>query len=313
MTTHILDNGKQLFDSHTHANQTALSRAMQDAGYTGENSNPLNSFRFDLIGSIKDITTKRLKDDVLNRLTFSIDAYISGALSKMLADFYRHSKGVEGTAPTYATYGDFLHFIEGLTASEDSLHETGCEVTPSIERIRNLVALRNEIHAVVASQLNDPMTYVQPDIREYLATPRLRSLSAAAERGLMDICEDDTDDIELQKELLAQYKLDDQLERMNQLRLDTMKSKSLVVLFSCIKAGDGFDVNDEDDAFFSTDARTQYGLINTVQRAVADSRRKAVTDNRLPVMEKATLRVEAKALLAKLTTALDHPIFADVQ
>lgn len=304
MTTHTLP-----FNSVAHALQAAVDRSHVNGTPDNEMAKP---FTFDLISFVKEIKTPRLKEDALSRLSFSIDAYIQAALSRLLNDFYQHSK--QSPETSFATYQDFLHHIEGLEASEQSLYETGCDVTPSIGRIRNLVAFRNELHAVIASRLTDPSQYKAPSLFEFLANPKPRSLSAAAEMGLQDIVKDDAgDDEELAKELLAQYKLDAQLERMSQHRMDVMKSKALVLLASCLKldAVDVASVTDEDDAFYDMDARTVYGLLGACLRSITDTRRKAVTDTRVPVIEKATLRVEAKALMATLTEQLAHPIFTE--
>jgi hypothetical protein len=305
----IFSLDKPLFNSDAHESATRMERAMQEGNIVNDDGQLVTSFTFDLVEFVKTLKTARLKDEALSRMAFSIDAYISGALSRMLNDFYQHSKTAE---LTFATYGDFLHHIEGLDASEQSLYETGCDVKPSIERIRNLVDFRNQVHSTIAGRLMDPTQYVQPDLNVFLANPQIRSLSAAAELGLKDIVQDDAgDDKELAAELMAQYKLDSQLERINQHRMDSMKAKSLVLLFSCLKLdGAGHDtVADDDDAFYTMDARTQFGLLNGVMRSIMETRRKAVTDNRVSVMEKATLRVEAKAAMATLTTALAHSKF----
>lgn len=312
MTRTVLVNhdtaAKLLYVSDTHDRQTAIERAMQHAGYVGTNDEPVTSFHFDLVDFVRDIKVKRLKDDVLSRLTFSVDAYIQGALSRMLNEYYKHSKQ-DVANPTFANYAEFLRHIEGIEASEEALYEAGCDVHPSVERLHNLLDLRNELHGVIAGQLSDPSAYVTPQLADILATPKMRSLSAQAEQGLVSICEDDTDDEELRAELFAQYKLDDQLERMNQHRMDTMKAKSLIMLLNCVNHAE-HTPSEDDDAFYSTDTRTQFGLLNTTMRAIVDTRRRAVTDNRLSVMEKAALRVEAKALIATLTTTLEHSVFA---
>lgn len=307
--TFLID--KPIFNSDAHEGQTRLERAMREGGVVNSDGELVTKFNFDLLAFVHDLHTPRLKNDALSRLAFSVDAYISGALSRMLNDFYQHSK-TEAAELSFASYHDFLQYIEGLEASEQSLHETGCEVQPSIDRIRKLVQFRDQVHALIAGQLLDPSKYVQPDLGEYLAHPKMRDLSAAAELGLQEIVQDDAgDDKELAEELLAQYKLDAQLERMNQYRMDMRKAKALVLLFNCLKVDPGSPVADDDDAFYDLDARTQFGLLNSCMRAILDARRKAVTDNRTTVMEKATLRVEAKAAIASLTTALAHPVFAE--
>jgi hypothetical protein len=307
--TFLID--KPLFNSDAHESATRIERALREGGVVNSDGVLVTQFNFDLLGFVHDLKTPRLKDESLSRLCFSIDAYISGALSKMLNEFYQHSK-TDASPLTFGTYNDFLRHIEGIEATEQSLYDTGCDVKSSVDRIRNLVAFRDELHAQRAGRLIDPSQYVQPDIREFLGKPQMRTLSAAAELGLQDIVQDDAgDDKELAAELLAQYKLDSQLERMNQHRMDLMKAKSLVLLFNCLKADPGANVNDEDDAFFDMDARTQYGLMNSCMRSILDTRRKAVTDNRVSVMEKATLRVEAKAAVATLTQHLAHAKFAE--
>lgn len=302
---------KPLFNSDAHESQTRIERAMREGNVVDDNGNLVTKFQFDLLGFVHDLKTPRLKNDALNRVAFTIDAYISGALSRMLNQFYQHYKA-EDSAITFATYHDFLAHIEGLEASEQSLYETGCDVKPSIAGIRNLIEFRDEVHAQIALQLLDPSKYVQPDLREFLLKPKVREISAAAELGLKDIVADDAgDDKELAEELLAQYKLDTRLEYINQHRMDMMKAKSLVLLLDCLKVDPGANVNDESDAFFNMEPRVQYALLNAVMRSLIESRRKAVIDNRLPVMEKATMRVEAKAAITAVTAAMAHPIFSE--
>jgi hypothetical protein len=299
------------YSSTSHEMTTAVERAMQTGGVVDEHGNLVTKFTFSLIDLVREIKTERLKADALSRLQFSIDGFISGALSRMLNQFYQFSK-TEASLTNWASYGDFLRHIEGIEHTEQALYEAGCDVSDTVARIRNLVTFRSELHYVSASQLSDPSTYDAPRLVDVLSKPRMRNLSAAAELGLQAIVEDDTDDKELQAELLAQYKLDDRLERMNQHRMDMMRAKSLVVLFSCLPIDEDAPVDDETDAFFRMDARTQYSLLGATLRAVTETRRKAVTDNRLPIMEKGALRVEAKALMATLTTALEHWSFADI-
>lgn len=303
----------ELFSSNTHEMQTAVERAMQAGNVVDNHGVLVTSFHFDLVDFVKSIKVERLHNDVLSRLQYSVDGYITGALSRILNQMYQHSK-TDDTAIGYASYGEFLHHIESFNHTEQCIYEAGCDVRPEVERIHTLFGLRAEFNAIAASKLRDPTTYVELDLHASLLNPRVRSLSAADEQNLAMICQDDTDDIELRKELLEQYKLQSKLEHLNQHRLDRSKGEALSMLLSCIKADRTTfaDVNDEDDAFYSLDARTQFGLLNTVMRCIVETRRKAVIDNRLPVMEKAALRVEAKALIAPLTVALEHSVFSDI-
>lgn len=308
-------NGVTLFDSAHNIRPQAIERAsLLDSYESGTNAHPHTTLVFDLVDSIRDIQVKRLHDDVLSRLSFAADGYIQGALSRLLASYYKHSKADEG-APTFETYDHFLRHVESTMASEQALYEAGMDVTPEIERILTLANLRNELHCITASQLRDPLSFIAPSMDDVLMNPRMRSLTAQAEAGLIAICEDDTDDVELRAEMLAQYKMDDQSERANQFRMDKIKAKSLVMLWNCVSSAQGDvdrEVISEDDAFFTLDARTQLGLLNCMMRAVVETRRRAVIDNRLSVLEKAALRVEAKALIASLTIALTHHSFTDI-
>lgn len=289
----------------------AVERAKLLPGYDA--TQPLTPFIFDLIEFTRAITTDRLKADVINRLSWSIDGYITGGLSSILADIYKHSK-TEECELSFATYGDFLHYVEGLTHAEECIYEAGCDVRPKVERMRNLFAFRAQLHALAAMQLRDPSTYVEPDIRTQMLDPTLRTVSAAEEQGYLDIANDDAEDNEaLRDELLAQYKLSAQIDKLNEHRMAKIKGKALVTLLACIKADQSAaDVTEEDDAFFDMDARTQRGLLNSMHRSITETRRKAVVDSRIPVMEKAKLRVEAKDLLKTLTETLEHRVFADL-
>ena len=308
------------FNSDAHESGTRMERVLSDAGIYGhdQDGNPVEQFKFDLMACVGGIHTKRLKDDALSRLSFSADAYIAGSLSRMLNEFYQYSK-TDAAPISFATYTDFLRHIEGIEAKEQSLYEAGMDVKPSIDAIRQLMTFRVHVHDLIGNDKDLPRSrkghiidgvYQMPDLHEFLSHPQKRSLSVVAEMGLLDIVTDDAgDDKELAVELLAQYKLDSELERMQQHRMDVMKAKSLVLLFNCLKV-DGNDLAaDDEDSFGDLEARVQFGLMNGTLRALIESRRKAVTDNRVPVMEKATLRVEAKALMATLTAALAHPKF----
>lgn len=310
MSRTFIVNNAPIHSSTPHEMQTAVERALREGNVV---DNPaLQPFHFDLLETVKSIRIDKLRNDTLNRLQFSIDGYISGALSSLLNQFYQFSK-TEASTLSWATYTDFLRHIEGIEATEQSLYEAGCDVSPAVARIKNLIEFRAQLHYLSASQLRDPTTYVVPQLADTLANPRVRTLSAASELGLMEIVKDDAgDDEELAKELLAQYKFDDQVDRLNQHRMDMMKAKALVVLLSCMPIDPDAPVSEDDDAFFAMDVRTQFGLLNSAMRAITETRRKAVTDNRLPVLEKAALRVEAKALLTTFTTALEHAIFADL-
>lgn len=312
---------KPLFNSDAHESATRIERAMKEGNVVNADGQLVTSFNFDLLECVKGIQVKRLKDEALSRLSYSADAYISGALSRMLNEFYQHSKS-ESAVLSFATYTDFLRHIEGIEATEQSLYETGCDVRPSIDNIRHLLAFRTHVHDLIGNDKDCTRSrkdrvidgiYQMPDIREFLASPQMRSLSVAAELGLADIVADDAgDDKALAEELMAQYKLDSQLERMQQHRMDVMKAKSLVMLFSCLKVDGNEIAADDEDPFADLEPRVQFGLMNGTMRAITEARRKAVTDSRIPVLEKAALRVEAKALMSTLTTALSHSLFADL-
>ena len=312
-------NDTALFSSNQHEQLTAVERAMREGHVV--DSLTQTKFQFDLIDFVKAIQVKRLKDAVAGRLTFSIDGYIQGALSRMLNDFYKHSRADEA-APTFKSYADFLAHIEGLSASEQSLYETGLEVTPSVERIRNLVGFRNELHTLIAGDPDLVRSryekvgsgeYMMPTVRDMLSSPRMRTLSAADEEQLRLICEDDyPNDAEMRKELFEQYKLDTHIKLLTDHKFAKDKAQSLIVLWSCVGADDEAAVTDEDDAFFTMDTQTQRGLLRSTLRVITDTRKEAVLDNRLSTLEKASLRVEAKALIAALTVHIDHVVFSNL-
>ena len=320
--THTIErNGNDiaLFSSNAHEQQTAVERAMREGNVV--EGVALSKFQFDLIDFIKAIQVKRMKDAVAGRLSYSIDGYIQGALSRMLNDFYKHSRADEA-APTFKSYGDFLAHIEGMTASEESLYETGMEVQPSVARIRNLVGFRNELHTLIAGDPDLVRSryekvvngeYMMPTVRDMQASPRMRKLSAADEEQLRLICEDDyPHDEEMRKELFEQYKLDTHIKLLTDHKFAKDKAESLIVLWSCVGADDEAAVSDEDDAFFDMDAMTQRGLIRAALRVVTDTRKEAVLDNRLSTLEKASLRVEAKALVVTLTAQVEHAKFSEL-
>ncbi len=312
--TFIVDQAQvstALFTSNQHEQLTAVERAMREGNVVNSDGALVSSFHFDMVEFIRAIQVKRLKDDVISRLMYSVDAYINGGLSRMLNELYQFSKDGGNENFTFPTYSDFLACIEGIETREDAIYEAGCDVSQSIERVRTLFGLRDELHYLKSLELVDPTKHVVPDIRDMLLNPRVRTLTAADEEGLRQICEDDTDDKELQHELLEQYKLQSKLESMNQHKLDRMKGQALVTLLNCLNIRES-TVTDESDSFGDLDKRTQFNMLNTVMRAITETRRKAVTDNRLPIMEKAALRVEAKALIAQLTVSLNHTAFADL-
>lgn len=317
--THTLASGLHSFSSTPHEIQSAVERALIEGNVV--EGIAASKFHFDLIDFGKSIQVKRMKDALFGRLTFTIDGYIQGALSRMLSDFYKHSRADEA-APTFKSYGDFLAHIEGMTASEQSLYETGVDVTPSLERLRNLVAFRNEVHNVIAGDPDLVRSryekviegeYIMPTVRDMLMSPRMRKLSAADEEQLRLICEDDyPDDAEMRTELFEQYKLDAHMKLVTEHKFARDKADSLVVLWSCCGADDEAAVTDEDDAFFDMDAQTQRGLLRTTLRVITDTRKDAVLDNRLSTLEKASLRVEAKALIANVQKQLEHERFAEL-
>lgn len=343
--THTLASGQLAFDSDAHVHADAIERAARE-GLSVDNPPKPPALEFDLTEIVKAITTKRLKDDVLSRLLFSADAYLGGALNSMLNKFWKQNK-TDPTAIKYDSYRQFLFHIEQmeideatnasheeftellrtLEADEAALIEAGLEVTPAVARFHTLTRLRTELHDIAGNDhdliqcrknnVDAERGYVQPSIGTWLANPKMRSLSVAGEQGLIDICiDDEPDDKELQAAMLEQYKLDDHTERANEHRLQKMKAQSLVTLWQNLSSLSDDNAHFEDDeldpAFTELDARTQFALIGTALRAIVDSRRKAVTDNRLSVKEKAVLRVEAKALIVLLSATLEHPAFSDL-
>lgn len=293
--------------SMAHAMADASARA-QAAGHTPDEV--ASPFYFDLIDFVKEIKTEQLKLKVIDRLKFTADNRIQLALSMLLNDYYQGSKEAEG-GPTYATYNSFIEYIESLEYNEQSLYEMGFDVTDRIRNVRNLIAFRAEVHSLSAGLLRDPSKYVMPDLAEKLANPAPRKVSVAEELGLRDIAEDDAEgDEELLAELLDQYKHDQKVKHLNQHRMDQLKAKSLVVLLSCIKTAGAEHPSEEDDAFFDMIPHEQLQFLRGALASIIVARADAVTSNKLTVPEKGALRKDAKALMATLTTTMEHPIFS---
>lgn len=314
-----------LFNSNTHDRLTAVERAAQTDAYKDNHTPVKLKFTFDLMEFISRIRTERLKLDVISRLQFSIDAHITISLSRMLSSLYGFSQSDESTKEfTFDTYEKFLRHIEGIDASEQALYEAGCDVKPAVDALHNLIALRNEFHYASAMMLVDPTKYEMPDIYDMVANPRMRKSNAQNDQEMANIADDEVKRLQrktkfttehaakLTIELTNQLKMDDQFERANQLKMEIGKAKSLVMLLNCVHAGatsiDGY-VDEQDDAFFTTDVVMKEKLIKCVVRAITDTRMRAVKDNRISAMEKAGMRVEAIELLNELDDTLEHDIF----
>lgn len=303
-----------VFTSRAHDNQTMLERAMREGHVLNSEGEPVTPFQFDLIDTVKAIRTESMRNESLRTLAFFIDAYIQGALGSMLNDYYQHSKE-QPAEDRFVDYQTFLDHIEGMEASEQTLYEAGLDVQPKVERVRNLLAFRAEVHAALAGQLRDPTTYVTPNLSETLAHPTLRKVSAKATLGYRELAAEDAEgDKELEEEIFQAYKQTAKVKKIQQFNMDDMKAKSLVTLLSCIKAdvSDASTVDEEGDAFYDMDARTQFGLIRGLRNAITKLRVDAVEDNRMSVMEKATLRVESKPLIKLLDHQLAHDKFSEL-
>jgi hypothetical protein len=268
-------------------------------------------FHFDLIDTVRNIRTEKLRAKVLDTLSFSIDARINGALGRILNDYYRFSKE-NPDAEKFVDYQSFLDHIAGLEYNEQSIYEMGLDVKPSVSHVRNLLAFRAEVHSAIASQLRDPTTYITPNLADRLANPTPRKVSLKAIDGYRELAAEDADgDKELEDELFEQYQLTAKANKRTQFEFDRMKAQSIVCLLSCIKADvyNAEDVNDEDDAFYTMQPEAQAGLLRAARNCIERARHDSVEDNRMSVPEKATLRVEGKPLIKLLDQQLEHPIF----
>lgn len=311
--THLIERTNTLSTLETtpHQMHSAFERA--HANGTQPDNPMLQPFNFDLLAFAKDIQTDRLRAEIIGGIVFSADANIAGALSRMLNEFYQHSKR-DPSAPEFASYQDFLTHVEGYKAQEEALYEAGLEVKPRIAEIHNLMDLREEAIELAASQLRDPTTYVASNLHDFVGKPTMRALSAANELDLMEIAKDEAgDNVDLQREHFEQLKLEVRIDRMNDFNMAKKKAEALVMLLACVSTGYTSNVNDESDAFSLCDPTVQFRMLNSAMRRIIDTRRKMVLDNRLRSIEKSAMRLEVtKSLVPQLTAALAHPIFTDM-
>lgn len=316
MSRTFLIDGVQKFNSNAHDHQTALERALVAGGVVDNNGVPVTKFMFDALAFARGFKTEQLRSRSLNSLAFMSDAYIQGALSKILGDFYRHAKAENGSI----SYQEFLDHITGLEASYTSLDAMGLEITDVVASVRKLLTFRAEVHAAIAGELRDPSAYVTPDLSEKIANPVIRRVSAKSEAGYAELAKEDaTDDngvvdVELMNETLEMYKAYARTQRQETFNFEKMRAGSLITILSCIKADvfDHTDADADDGTFLDLTPRHQLGMMTNLRNSLNEARLRTVDDNRLSIPEKAALRLEVKAEIKKIEAAMTHSVFDDL-
>lgn len=299
-----------LFSSNTHERMTAVERAMHEGNVVDDDGNPVTQFHFDLPDYLKGITTERMQSEVLSGLMFSVDAFINGALNRMLNAYYKHAK-TETAVMTFDTYSQFLRHIESIESTEQSLYEAGCDVQPEVARLHVLSALRDELHYVVASKLRDPTTYVKSELGDTLSAPRMRGISGAEEANMLELAKFEHTDPAMVTAIHEAYLQGMRDENANQFKMDKLKAASIVALWNCVNIGETI-IDDESNAFELLDPKTQASLLNRIVSIINQVKARMWRDNRLTIMEKAKMRVESVALIQTVKDALEHSVFSDL-
>jgi hypothetical protein len=278
-----------------------------------------NAFEFNLIDQINTVHSSGLKQQVMSSLAFACDAYINNTLKSVLADYYKHAQEV-GDAP-WDTYQTFLNYVAGLVTSQETMTEAGMEVTDTRERLQSLFNLRTDLHARLTDMLGS--SYETPSLEEFMRNPRLgrddANTLAKAEANAREYATDDDGviDLDLFRTHMGAAKIRSEAERNEALKWEKRRGEITAVMYRAFNLRD--DMKDAVESEYGTfdpfgdlDAELQYKLMHGTLRYIGNVLDRASRDRKIPLNEYTTWLVEARPLRKAITTALEHPKFADI-
>lgn len=287
---------------------TAIQTALTTAGIR-------RAFDFDLLDSLKGITSTEFARRLMGRWAFAVDAYINNAIHVKLRDF-REERETGGQA-SWDNYQGFLAYMNEIASDEQAMSDMGLNVKSIAEEVQRLYAMRRAIHATLANLSSAGTEYEEPDIREFFLDPRprrddanttakLESLSrefATNDDGVIDV-----EAMEMHKENVRRKRVQ---EKAEELEWDRRRGALSAELFDFLLAQDADVDMDADYPFDQLPAEYQYKMLTaTVERYIDGVLEHAATkDRKITASELTKWQIEARPLRKALKAAIAHDKF----
>jgi hypothetical protein len=292
--------------------ETRMSQALADAGITAA------AFEFDLLTSVKGITSEEFAKRLLNRWAFACDAYINNAIHSKLRDF-RVDRETAGMAE-WDSYQTFVAFMHEISSDEKAMLDMGLEVKSIAEQVQQLYAMRRAIHSAIASLSSGGTTYEEPDIVEFFLNPKLRSddanTLAKAEAVSKEFATNDDGVIDVEKMEMHQRNLSAKrrIEKARSLEWDRIRGKLSAELFEFLLQQSTDVQLDHDYPFDQLDRTWQHKMVKSMlDRYVPGVLEQAISDYNISADEMTNWQIEARPLRKKLKAALEHKHFASIE
>lgn len=287
---------------------TAIQTALTTAGITRR------AFDFDLLDSLKGITSTEFARRLMGRWAFAVDAYINNAIHVKLRDF-REERETGGQAG-WDNYQGFLAFMREIASDEQAMSDMGLDVKPIAEEVQRLYAMRRAIHATLANLSSAGTEYEEPDIREFFRNPRPRRDDLETTAKLDALSRDfatnddgviDVDAMEMHKENIRRKRVQ---QKVDELEWDKRRGALSAELFDFLMAQDA-DVNmDADYPFDQLSAEHQFKMLTaTAERYVDGVLEQGATDRKITATELTKWQLEARPLRKALKAAIAHDKF----
>lgn len=278
------------------------------------------AFDFDLVQRIADLKHTELRNRVLGRLAFATDAYINITIQRAVTQL-RETQELAGNH-SWDNYQAFLHYVAGIAASEEMLHEAGMEVQPLRETVQKLYDVRTQIHDILLENIG--ASYAVPDIRDWMRNPRIRRDDASTlvklKNAVRYAATDDTGviDTDLEKQLLESVGMKRMAQKEDQLKWDRQRGELAATMFDALKIRDdtadiGYS-GDNEEPFLELDPEFQHKLLTGSVRYIGDVVSiDLVSDRKITAEEHAAAAIESRPLVKAIKLASEHRRFADVR
>jgi hypothetical protein len=270
-------------------------------------------FNFDAIEHVRSVKSEVMRESLLTSMAWSADALINARLGQLLSSFYKSEPEADTIHP-WDTYQEFLGHVSSLKADAQTLEYMGLDAVDVAQQLQTLYSIRLECHRLAA---DGKMSYTTPDLEEFILKPRLRTADGDTLLKWDELADYEAEgNKELKVELLDAYKLKHKAESLAALEWDKQRAQVLVLLLRAFKLTDAqrdVSFDDEYQPFMRLDAGMQYKVMTGMRRAIDRFIERAATDRKVTALEFAKMRVERKAYVKTLDTAMAHNRFADFQ
>ena len=274
------------------------------------------AFDYDLLESVRGLTSREFARRLLGRWAFACDAHINNAIHYKLRD-YRDEREADGLAQ-WDNYNDFIGFMKEIAANEQSMSDMGLDIKPIADEVRKLYNMRRAIHSAIASIATAGTTYEEPDIIEFFLNPKPRrddaETVAKLEGNSLDFAtnEDGVIDVEalqVHKEVTANKR---QFAKKQQLVWDKRRGELSAELFRYLIVSD-FGA-DSEDPFGDLAPTWQFKMLTAMgERYVPGVIEQAGDDYKITANELTKWRLEARPLRKALKLASEHRRFNEVR